>query len=115
MTLSPAVADRAIVRLRAPTVTNRYGDIEADWSAATTLPITGCALQPASSTEFTDPSRTAITTRWNLFAPPGTDLRAGDRVDVDGTVYEVDGQPLEWSSPGGNLDHVAAVLQRVEG
>jgi hypothetical protein len=113
--LSSAVADRTIVRLRAPSVANRYGDAEADWSAATATTIAGCALQPAGSTEFTDPTRTVVTTRWTLFLPPGTDLAPGDRVDVDGVTYEVDGEPLDWSAPGGNLDHVAAVLQRVEG
>ena len=113
--LTPAVADRTITRLRAPSVANRYGDPEPDWSAATALTVAGCAVQPSGSTEFTDPTRTAVTTRWNLYAPPGTDLAAGDRVDVEGTVYEIDGEPFEWLAPGGNLDHVAAVLARVQG
>jgi hypothetical protein len=116
MTLSPAVANRSVTRRRAPIITDpRYGDELADWANATTLVITGCALQPGPATEFTDPTRRAVTTGWALFAPPGTDLAAGDRVEVDGLTFEVDGEPADWAAPGGRADHVAATLIRVEG
>ena len=64
--LSPMLASRTIVRRRAPEVANRYGDDERNWAAATTLTIDGVAVQPASTGEVTDPTRTAVTTRWNL-------------------------------------------------
>ena len=115
MTLSPTLADRTIVRRRAPEIANRYGDDERNWAAAATVTIDGCALQPASTGEVTDPTRTAVTTRWNLFAPPGADLLPSDRVDVDGVTYEIDGDPQDWSAPGGRLDHIAAALVRVDG
>lgn len=113
--LTSAVADRTVTRLRAPVIENRYGDDERDWTAPASAEIAGCALQPATSTETLDPTRQTVITRWQLFAPPGTDLAAFDRIDVDGVVYEVDGDPADWSAPGGRADHVAATLQRVEG
>ena len=121
--LSPTLATQTITRIRPVAVTNRYGDLEADWDNATSLDIVGCAVHPAGTSEDTDPARTAVAIRWNLFLPPGSDIASGDRVTFDGTLYEVDGMPLAWSGSSGIaangvfgvLDHIAAQLVRVEG
>jgi hypothetical protein len=117
MPLSPALASRTISRRRAPEIVDpRYGDEQLDWPNAVVTVMPGLwALQPAAAGEFTDPTRTAVVTRWNLFGPPGADLRATDRVDVDGITYAVDGEPQDWQAPGGRLDHTVAVLVKVEG
>jgi hypothetical protein len=118
--LSPTLATQTITRIRPAMVTNRYGDLEADWATATSLDIAGCAVHPAGTTETTDPARTAVAIRWNLFLSPGADIAPGDRVSFDGVLYEVDGMPLACSGPPGIdalgvLDHIAAQLVRVEG
>jgi hypothetical protein len=121
--LSPVLATQTITRIRPAQVTNRYGDLEADWDNASSLDIVGCALHPAGTTETTDPARTAVAIRWNLFLPPGSDIVAGDRVSFDGVLYEVDGMPLAWMGASSSettvrpaiLDHIAAQLVRVEG
>ena len=121
--LSPTLATQTITRIRPAVVTNRYGDLEADWANATSLDIVGCAVHPAGTTETTDPARTAVAIRWNLFLPPDSDIVSGDRVTFDGVLYEVDGMPLAWSGASGIdtngvfgvLDHIAAQLVRVEG
>lgn len=100
--------------LRASLVDDGYGNDVPDWSAATRTDVTGCRLQPEQAGEYTL-DREAVTTRWRLFAPAGTDLRATDRVEHAGEVYEVEGDPERWPSPTGRLAHVEARLRRTEG
>jgi hypothetical protein len=116
VTLSPALADRTIVRLRASLVTNAYGDEERNWEGTIDrLEISGCAVHPAGTDSTTEAARSSTTTRQILFAPPGADLEHDDRVEVDGLVYQFDGDLQSWESPSGTLDHVTATLQRIEG
>jgi len=67
---------------------------------------------PASTTEA---ARSATRTRQILYAPPDVDLEHDDRVEVDGLVYQLDGDVQSWGSGDGTLDHVVASLQRIEG
>jgi hypothetical protein len=45
-----------------------------------------------------------------LFAPDHIDLLATDRVEWDGGMYEVDGEPQRWDFPPSS--HVTALLRR---
>jgi hypothetical protein len=65
-----------------------------------------------SSSEYTDGQQTVVTRRV-LFAPPGTDVRAEDRVIHGSRTYQVIGLPLEF--PATSLAHVEASLQEVTG
>lgn len=56
------------------------------------------------------PDQSATTTRMTLFAPPGTDVRRGDRVTYAGTRYAIDGEPIRYPSPLGGLDHIECSL-----
>lgn len=100
--------------LRAPLVDDGYGNQVPDWSEPTRTDVPGCRLQPERAAEYVL-DREAVTTRWRLFAPEGTDLRATDRVEYAGVVYQVDGEPERWPSPTGRLAHVEALLRRTEG
>lgn len=106
-----------ITVVRASTTTDRYGDTAVDWGTATETAVTGCKVNPMAGGEDhgTYDDRTALTRRFVLAAPAGTDLRGGDRVRFDGAVYEVDGQPQTWKSPLGSVDHLRAELVRVDG
>ena len=99
---------------RAPTVAVR-GTEERDWANAVKHTITGCSVQPSTtSTGWNDP-REALASSWTLYAPPGADVRAGDRVDFDGASFRVDGRPMAWRSPTGAVSHVVAYLAEWEG
>lgn len=81
-----------------------------DWNNAATHRIGGCSVQPAAtgSDEFNRAEQS--TNRWTLYAPPGTDVQRGDRVEFGGTMYEVDGTPYDWQSPTGRVSHRQANL-----
>ena len=98
-----------IVRERAPLVDDGYGNSVRDWAAASLLTIPNCSVQPAVGTEVTV-NRDTVVSRWQLFAPEGTDLLPSDRVRHLGVVYEVDGDVQLWDGLG---RYVYAVLQQV--
>lgn len=91
-----------VTRQRADQVPNRYsGDDESepDWQFYSELDIDGCAFNPGTSSEPLETGRNAVLTRPEVYAPPGADVLAGDRLVVRGVVYEVDGDPADWRSP----------------
>lgn len=61
--------------------------------------IDGCAVAPVGQ-ENNDPARERVESRRTLFTPPGSALRAGNRVRLtDGTVWEVMVDADLWRSP----------------
>lgn len=110
----PSFARAAIVRYRAPYIEQR-GTRVRDWSQAQALGITGCSLQPgAGSTDWGD-DRHAAAADAVLYAPPGADIADGDRIEFRGSVWAVDGIPVQWESPTGAVDHVEARLMTWRG
>lgn len=54
--------------------------------------------------------------RWNVFFPAGTEVDSGDSLVVDGTEYEVDGEPWDVRNPlTGQMSHVEVQVKRVAG
>lgn len=104
----------AITVLRAPLVDDGYGNSQPDWENPTSTVVTGCRLQPERGDDYVL-DREAVITRWRLFAPADTDLKATDRVEHQGVIYEVEGSVEHWPSPTGRLAHVEALLRRAEG
>lgn len=95
--------------LRATTAEDEYGNEEPSWGTATTTTVTGCSVQPVLGAEVTV-GRETIVSRWQLYAPDGTDLLATDRVRFQGSTYEVDGEVQRWDFPP--LSHVVALLRK---
>lgn len=109
----PTFATQTLTVLRATTTTDSHGNARPDWAHADEHEIEHCLLVPHDSVEQLG-TRDEITSAWELFAPVGADVLATDRVrDADGVVYEVNGSVLRFQT--GVLDHVAAVLTRIEG
>lgn len=81
---------------------------------ATETTVTGCFVQPRSSTEQTD-MRDTVTTGLVAFMPAGTDVLATDRIRWGGALYAVDGDPAAWEELNGNAHHLEVLLRRVEG
>ena len=112
----PAWCRETITRLRAPYKADRFGNPTSvrDWTAATSLDIPGCSVQPVAGTEVFD-DRDARVQRWIVYAPVGTDLMSTDRIIHKGVTYEVDGDIRVWTGATGTLDNVQAILERVDG
>lgn len=105
----PSWASDEVTVWRAPLVESRRTEVR-DWANATSHTIAGCSVQPASTaSSFNDP-RASDVIRATLYAPPNSDLLAGDKVEFDGNAYSVDGQPQTWRSPFGRATHMVANL-----
>ena len=76
---------------------DEYGD-PSSGSVSRTV-VRGCAVAPRSSSEPDARGRRGVVVGLTLFAPHGTDIRFTDTVEVDGTAYEVEGEPGVWVSP----------------
>ena len=100
--------------MRAP-MRDERGTPCADWGAATVRRVGGCAVQPSTTSSGRGEAREAVSCDAVLYAPPGSDIAAHDRVRWHGITYEVEGAPMERESPTGAVSHVEARLKRWEG
>jgi hypothetical protein len=112
-----------ITIIRAARVDER-GDEILDWDDTDEWDIGGCSVQPMATEEvkFTGSAaseggtaRSAIVTRWKVYAPADADVEPLDRVRYRDVEYDVEGQVQDWSSPTGALDHTAFELRHVDG
>jgi len=69
------------------------------WDEPDRLDIPGCAFNPGGSSEPVQDARSAVISQPEVYAPAGADVTAGDRLEVRGRVYDVDGEPAGWRSP----------------
>lgn len=102
-----------VTRLR-PVLVDVRGTVVPDWSNPDILKITGCNVQQ-SGTSLDQQGRFAVMDGLTLYAPPGSDIQAGDRIKYDGKTYTIDGDPREWASPTGVVSTVQCPLKRWEG
>lgn len=116
----PSFANQTLTVVRAARRTDRYGNEQVlDWSedAVTLTPVTGCSVQPVDSSEALSAGRDEVVGQRWAFMPAGTDVDALDRVRLPegGRDFEVVGEVQRMPSATGGLDHVYALLKRVEG
>ncbi|MFE9569242.1 hypothetical protein ACFYMW_12190 [Streptomyces sp. NPDC006692] len=108
---------QTVVILRAPHVTDRYGNqtTERDWASATRTTVRRVSVQPADTAED-DGDRPAVTTGLRLITRRGVDidLIPGDRVVAVGRVLDTDGEPARYVV-GGRHHHTEARLKEVNG
>ena len=104
---------QTITRLRPGTTTSR-GSTIYDWTKPDALTITGCHVQPATTSLTQDGRVAGIMDGMTVYAPAGADIKAGDRIVFDGETYEIQGDPLQW--PGAvALDHIQLNVRRWRG
>ncbi len=96
-----------VTLLRAPIVTNPYGNSGRDWSVATERTVAANVQGPSGGEDLAEGNR--VTSRWRLFLPATADLAPTDRVRWKGEVYDVDGEVFARRGR-----HVKALLARVE-
>lgn len=109
----PAFAKDTVKRIR-PTMVNKRGTAERSWLEADTAEIKRCSFQLTStSSDFSARYHTQVDAK--LFVEDGADIKANDRIEFDGEVYEVVGVPLLKRGATGNLRHKEVLLVRYKG
>jgi hypothetical protein len=106
-----------VTRQRAQTTADPYStQPRPDWKKTpATVDIAGCGFDPGTSAEsFAEPGRQPITTKPTVYAPYGSDIKAGDRLVVRGVTYDVDGNPADFRSPFSGWEAGMAVSLRVK-
>lgn len=89
--------------------------VERDWSRATDHPVSGCSVQPSSTSTGFGTVDAVSTAGAILYAPVGADIAEGDRVEAASGDYVVDGIPYTWASPTGRVSHLQARLRKWAG
>ena len=110
----PSFCNDTITRKRGDLVDKRGTKI-IDWSDPDELEISGCSVQPSTTSRDLDGRTIQVTEGWTLYAPPDSDLKAGDRIAWEGLTFEIDGAPMPWKSPTGRVSHIAAKLAEWSG
>ena len=109
----PSFCNDTVIRIRPGTKESR-GSIIPDWTQAQKKEVNGCSMQPASTSLSEDGRVMAITDRYTLFAPTSADIKAGDRIEFEGLIYEIDGE-VRIRPTAFNLDHKPINLKRFKG
>lgn len=111
----PSFCNQTVTRIRPATKTVR-GSVVPDWDAekVNTKTISGCSMQPATTSLSTDGRVLGISDTYTLFAPPDADIQAGDRITYDAKTYEIDGDVRVHPSAL-NLEHIEITLRRYNG
>jgi hypothetical protein len=105
----------AVIRVRStPPGADQYGDpIEG---TVERVPIPGAFTAPRLSDEVDGRGRAGVVVGLTLYLPYSFDLQRTDRVEVDGVLYDVDGDVGRWQQPHtGWLAGATAALRRAEG
>lgn len=103
-----------IIRIRPGEKTER-GSVIPDWSNASELVITGCHVQPASTSLTQDGRIEGLFEGMTLYAPATADIKAGDHIICKGNEYTINGEVKDWPSPTGQLAHLVINLVRWSG
>lgn len=111
----PSFCKESITRIRPGTKTLRGSEVP-DWSESkvNTLTISGCSVQPATTSLSMDGRVLAINEQMTAFLPEGSDVLAGDRIVYNGETYEINGEPKRWTGAV-NLSNIQLNLTRWEG
>jgi hypothetical protein len=110
----PSWANDTVTRIR-PGQIERRGSIEPDWTHPTEVQISGCSVQPATTSLTQDGRVLGITDVYTCYFPPGVDVAAGDKIRFNGKDYQLMGEPHEWRSPTGAVSSIQAQLERWSG
>ena len=107
-------AKTTVTRIRAGTITER-GTEYPDWNNTDKLNIPDCCLTWRSTAMSQEGRVLGIENTRVLFAPLDADIKEGDRIKYRGETYEIDGDPKDWESPTGAIDHYEITLKRYKG
>lgn len=109
----PSFCNDEIVRLRPGTKVER-GSTIFDWSNPDRLLIEGCSVQPTATTLSQDGRVLGTSESMTAYLPEDSDVIAGDRIEYDGEVYTIIGEPKIWKGPL-NMSNMQLNLTKWEG
>jgi len=109
----PSFCTDEVIRIRPGTKTER-GSTIFDWSNPDRLVIEGCSVQPAATTLSQDGRVLGISESMTAYLPDDSDVKAGDRIEYDGNVYTITGEPKIWKGPL-NMSNMQLNLTKWEG
>jgi hypothetical protein len=93
---------------------DRYNNAVA--GAETSTDVEGCAIAYDPGLEDHSRGRDAAVAAATVYAPAGTDVDAGDEVELDGVRWQVSEPPAVWQSPfTGSTPGVAIRIRKVQG
>ena len=110
----PSFANQTITVVRAKTTITSRGSEVPDWTNTEKTTVTGCSIQPASTSLSQDGRILGIADGWTAYVPEGTDVKAGDRIEFEGETYAINGEPRKWTGPS-RTSHIHLNLVRWEG
>ena len=110
----PSFMKQIVTRIR-PGSRELRGSTVPDWESASEIEISGCSMQPASTSLSQDGRVVGIRDAWTLYAPADADIKEGDRIGHNEKVFTVAGVPREWPSASGALNHMEIPLERWSG
>lgn len=92
----PSFCQQQLTIIRPGTITER-GSVIPDWEhPAKETKVTGCSVQPATTSLTMDGRVLGISEGMTAYLPEGTDVQAGDHIEYDGQTYEINGEPKKW-------------------
>ena len=107
-------ATQTITRIR-PGVREVRGSEIRDWNNVDELVISNCSMQPAGNTLSQDGRVLGVYDGYTCYAPANADIQPGDRIEFNGQVFEINGEPNHWQSATGNLNNMLLNLVRWSG
>ena len=110
----PSFANDVIYRLRAREDEERGSKI-FDWDMPDRIDIKRCSVQPAETGLSQDGRVLGVNDGITVYAPLGSDIQEGDRVEIDGEVYTLMGLPRKWKSARGSIKVMILNLSRWQG
>ena len=110
----PSWFKQSVTRLRATTRTVRGASVP-DWSNPDSKVISGCSVQPATTSLSQDGRILGISESFTVFMQPDADVQEGDRIVYNGDTYLVSAMTRPWVSASGALDNKQATIERWEG
>ena len=110
----PSWANDTITRIR-PGTRELRGSTVPDWSSVSKAEISGCSVQPSATGLSQDGRILGINEGFTCYLPPGSDVRAGDRISWNGETYTIMGKPQDWQSPTGRVSSLQIHIERWEG
>ena len=94
----PSFCTEDVIRIRPGTKEER-GSAIPDWSNPDRLLIEGCSVQPAATSLSQDGRVLGISEGLTAYLPEDSDVEAGDRIEYNGNVYTITGEPKIWKAP----------------
>jgi head-tail adaptor len=102
----------SVYRLRPGSTTDSYGDPVESWDEPERVLLRNATVQSVSVVEDEGVARHIFRGQKTLYAPGAVDLTAADRIEVDGEVWKVDGDPVTRAGLASTV-YTTATLERV--